>query len=186
MQQLLQHDNSYILREGKYERAGEEEYEADGVVAFVLGARLNHPFGKLSPDTAMLDILFKNMWREAEKNNEKWGCKYLAAQNLLLDLSLLLRADNALKTWGKQSLSLILLITRAQPQSGYRIGVTLRACMPSLEVLFIDLAKTLGGKKYPYVGVIHETYHAPKGHHEAIYRNFDSASVTSQTWAAEL
>lgn len=26
--------------------------------------------------------------------------------------------------------------------------------------------------KYPYVGIMHETYHAPKGHHEAIYGNF--------------
>lgn len=52
---------------------------ADGVVVFVLGARLNHPFGKLSPGTAMLDIPFKNMWIEAEKNRDKWGCKYWAS-----------------------------------------------------------------------------------------------------------
>ena len=49
---------------------------ADGVVVFVLGARFNHPFGKLSSGTFMLDIPFKNMWREAEKNKNKWGCKY--------------------------------------------------------------------------------------------------------------
>jgi hypothetical protein len=26
--------------------------------------------------------------------------------------------------------------------------------------------------KYPYVGVMHETYHAPKGHHEELYGNY--------------
>jgi hypothetical protein len=29
-----------------------------------------------------------------------------------------------------------------------------------------------GAGKYPYVGIMHETYHAPRGHHEAIYGNF--------------
>ena len=69
---------------------------SDGVVVFVLGARLNQyvlpdtsihalssftnldhsPFGKLSPGTTPLDVVFKNMWREAEMNREKWGCKF--------------------------------------------------------------------------------------------------------------
>jgi hypothetical protein len=57
---------------------------ADGVVVFVLGARLNHPFGKLSPGTVMLDIPFKNMWREAEKNRNKWGCKYCPSRTCYL------------------------------------------------------------------------------------------------------
>ena len=26
--------------------------------------------------------------------------------------------------------------------------------------------------KYPYVGIMHETYHAPRGHYESIYANF--------------
>jgi hypothetical protein len=53
---------------------------ADGVVVFVLGARLNHPFGKLSPGTAMLDIPFKAMWSEAEESRHKWGCKYFSRE----------------------------------------------------------------------------------------------------------
>ncbi|CAG8981025.1 hypothetical protein HYALB_00013284 [Hymenoscyphus albidus] len=57
----------------------------NGVVVFVLGARLNHPFGKLSPGTTPLDIVFKDMWREAEKNREKWG--YLGRTATLADTS---------------------------------------------------------------------------------------------------
>jgi hypothetical protein len=43
---------------------------------------LHSPFGKLSPGTAPLDIIFKNAWREAEKNREKYGCKSTVANPL--------------------------------------------------------------------------------------------------------
>jgi len=37
---------------------------------------MGSPFGKLAPGMVDIDIVFKNMWREAEKNREKWGCKF--------------------------------------------------------------------------------------------------------------
>lgn len=73
---------------------------SDGVVVFLLGARINQfvplytlprchsaferyiiplichsPLGKLAPGNAEIDRVFKDMWVEAEKNRTKWGCK---------------------------------------------------------------------------------------------------------------
>ena len=70
---------------------------SDGVVMFLLGARINQsvslitlasgvdfisqlltvysPLGKLAPGNAEIDKVFKDMWAEAEKNRAKWSCK---------------------------------------------------------------------------------------------------------------
>lgn len=65
---------------------------SDGVVLFLLGARINQfvlsvhadsgfelmvfsPLGKLAPGNAEIDTMFKNMWVEAEKNRTKWSCE---------------------------------------------------------------------------------------------------------------
>lgn len=71
---------------------------SDGVVMFLLGARINQwvlylrrvgvfeqvesisltcrsPLGKLAPGNAEIDKVFKDMWVEAEKNRTKWSCK---------------------------------------------------------------------------------------------------------------
>lgn len=67
---------------------------SDGVVIFVLGARINQlvplctlrgcdrgsliscsPLGKLAPGNAEIDKMFKDMWAEAEKNRTKWSCE---------------------------------------------------------------------------------------------------------------
>lgn len=71
---------------------------SDGVVMFLLGARINQsvslltprtswsrltetilichsPLGKLAPGNAEIDKVFKDMWVEAEKNRTKWSCE---------------------------------------------------------------------------------------------------------------
>lgn len=70
---------------------------SDGVVMFLLGARINQyillltsrkrdqvdstflicrsPLGKLAPGNAELDKMFKDMWVETEKNRVKWSCE---------------------------------------------------------------------------------------------------------------
>jgi hypothetical protein len=70
---------------------------SDGVVMFLLGARINQfvpliaprwrvrdcqycltcrsPLGKLAPGSAKIDKVFKDMWVEAEKNRTKWSCE---------------------------------------------------------------------------------------------------------------
>lgn len=41
---------------------------------------INSPFGKLGPGNAYLDVVFKDMWREAERNRSKWGCETMQNQ----------------------------------------------------------------------------------------------------------
>ena len=71
---------------------------SDGVVMFLLGARINQlvslflrresvseidrislirrsPLVKLAPGNAEINKVFKNMWIEAEKNRTKWSCE---------------------------------------------------------------------------------------------------------------
>ncbi|KUJ13870.1 uncharacterized protein LY89DRAFT_784721 [Mollisia scopiformis] len=127
----------------------------DGVVVFVLGARLNHPFGKLAPGTIDLDIVFKNMWREVEKNREKWG--YLGRTATLADTS-----DNEGTT---------------------TVWISYWKDVKSLHEFAAGVAHhTQDGwlaEKYPCVGIMHETYHAPKGSYETIYGNLDLGDLVS-------
>ena len=67
---------------------------SEGIVMFLLGARLNQcvifalivrthvvsltdssPLGKFGPGAVEVNEVFNNMWREAEHNRSKWGCK---------------------------------------------------------------------------------------------------------------
>lgn len=67
---------------------------SEGIVMFLLGARLNQsvilayifrtravllknrsPLGKFGPGAVEVNEVFNNMWREAEQNRDKWGCK---------------------------------------------------------------------------------------------------------------
>ena len=67
---------------------------SEGIVMFLLGARLNQcvifalivrthvvsltdssPLGKFGPGAVEVNEVFNNMWREAEQNRSKWGCK---------------------------------------------------------------------------------------------------------------
>ena len=87
---------------------------SDGIVMFLLGARINQlvsdlrregmfgckrislicrsPLGKLAPGNAEIDTVFKNMWTEAEKNRTKWSCEssYRSLYRLLASLGLFL------------------------------------------------------------------------------------------------
>lgn len=79
---------------------------SDGVVCFLLGARINQcvplstlrrrvrvgsvlltcrsPLGKLTPGNAEIDKVFKDMWVEAEKNRLQWTCELQYRPLLLL------------------------------------------------------------------------------------------------------
>ncbi|TVY12661.1 Monooxygenase [Lachnellula arida] len=132
---------------------------SDGVVVFVLGARLNQfvlslvrnedPFGKLSPGTTPLDVVFKDMWREAEKNRKAWG--YIGRTATLADTS---DSEGTTTVW-----------------------ISYWKNVKGLHDFAATAAHRLGqdrytAGKYPYVGVMHELYHAPKGSYETIYGNF--------------
>ncbi|KAL8970872.1 MAG: hypothetical protein Q9197_003581 [Variospora fuerteventurae] len=55
------------------ENPSEATETSEGVVIFLLGARLNHPLGKLGPGAVEVNEVFNDMWREAEQNRSKWG-----------------------------------------------------------------------------------------------------------------
>lgn len=75
------------------ENPSEATETSEGVVMFLLGARLNQcattnlppsrvemltvdsPLGKLGPGAVQVNDVFNDMWREAERNSSKWGCK---------------------------------------------------------------------------------------------------------------
>jgi hypothetical protein len=136
------------------------------------------PFGKLSPGTTPLDIVFKDIWREAESSNrEKWGCKFFHIFPLLL--------QSHVSPLGGRWLFLTctdLGRTATLADTSDDIGTTtvwlsywrdiegLRAFATSTAHMVAHTGWEQG--KYPYVGIMHETYHAPKGHHESIYFNF--------------
>ncbi|KAF2248048.1 hypothetical protein BU26DRAFT_595898 [Trematosphaeria pertusa] len=142
---------------------------ADGVVVFVLGARLNHPFGKLAPGTTPLDVVFKDMWREAEKNRERWGSRedghvgrYVGRRGNDYGV------DHVLES--KQIPSIVLHLKHPTNPSTTQD-------LKGLHAFAAAAAHRVGqdgynAGKYPYVGVMHELYHAPKGCYETIYGNF--------------
>ncbi|KAF2006388.1 hypothetical protein P154DRAFT_518008 [Amniculicola lignicola CBS 123094] len=122
---------------------------SDGIVVFILGARFNHPFGKLAPGMVGLDIDYKPLWREAEKNREKWG--FLGRTMTLVDTSDNEGTTNIWISYWKDVKGLHSFATCAEHRvvwDGYK------------------------GGKYPYIGIFHELYHVPKGSMEAIYGDF--------------
>ncbi|KAF1950140.1 hypothetical protein CC80DRAFT_554600 [Byssothecium circinans] len=131
------------------EPTGENRTETnDGVVLFVLSARYNHPFGKLAPGFAELDIIFKDMFREAEKNKAEYS--YLGSSDILFDMS------------DKQSTTLVFLTYWKD-----LAGLQKFAECPAHRIGW----DAFNANKYPYMGMMHECYHAPKGHWETIYHN---------------
>ncbi|CAI6336691.1 unnamed protein product [Periconia digitata] len=120
----------------------------DGVVLFLLSARYNHPFGKLAPGFAEIDIVFKDMFREAEKEKAKYS--YLGSSDVLFDMS------------DKQSTTVVFLTYWKD-----LAGLQEFAQGPSHRVGW----NAYNQGHFPYMGIMHETYHAPKGHWETIYHN---------------
>ncbi|KAL9027538.1 MAG: hypothetical protein Q9196_003956 [Gyalolechia fulgens] len=107
-----------------------------GVVMFLLGARLNHPLGKLGPGAVEVNEVFKDMWREAEKNSSKWGYTE--------------RAPTFWISYWKDLKGL----QKFSEGAAHRLGQNM-----------------YNSKKLPFVGIMHETYYAPKGCWETIYDN---------------
>lgn len=121
---------------------------SDGVVMFLLGARINHPLGKLAPGNAEIDRVFKDMWLEAEENRSKWS--YLGRTATLFDLS--------------------------DAEGITTFYISYWRDLKGLQDFATSTAHRLGqnaylAKKFPYMGIMHETYHSPKGSWETIYDN---------------
>ncbi|KAL8804715.1 MAG: hypothetical protein Q9182_002407 [Xanthomendoza sp. 2 TL-2023] len=127
---------------------------SEGVVMFLLGARLNHPLGKLGPGAVHINDVFNDMWREAEKNRSKWGW-HLSLPDLgrtatLVDFS---DSDRPPTIWISYWKDLIGL-QKFSEGAAHRLGQNM-----------------YNSKKLPFVGIMHETYYAPRGCWETIYDN---------------
>ncbi|KAL9585732.1 MAG: hypothetical protein Q9212_001351 [Teloschistes hypoglaucus] len=120
-----------------------------GVVAFLLGARINHPLGKLTPGAKEIGDIFQEMWTEAETNRVKWG--YLGRTATLVDYSDSERTPTFWLSYWKDLKGL----QAFSENTIHRLGV-----------------KNYIANKYPYMGIMHETFYAPKGCWETIYANF--------------
>lgn len=126
----------------------EASESSEGVVMFLLGARLNHPLGKLGPGAIKVNDVFNDMWREAEKNSSKWG--YLGRTATLVDFSDSERPPTFWISYWKDLKGL----------QKFSEGVAHRAGL----IMY-------NSGKLPFVGIMHETYYAPKGCWETIYDN---------------
>ncbi|KAL9132083.1 MAG: hypothetical protein Q9217_000119 [Psora testacea] len=119
------------------------------LVMFILGARINHPLGKLSPGAADIDAVFQEMWREAETNRDKWG--YLGKTATLVDYSDSERTPTIWLSYWKDLKGL----QKFSASAAHRLG-----------------QNNYNAKKYPYMGIMHETFYSPKGCWETIYDEF--------------
>ncbi|KAF2871122.1 hypothetical protein BDV95DRAFT_637663 [Massariosphaeria phaeospora] len=122
--------------------------EPRGIVCFVLGARFNHPLGKAAPGVIGIAGALQQMWTEAEENREKWG--FLGRTSTLIDISDGEATSMAwLSYWNDME-----GLQKFSESSVHRLGQT--------EYI---------GNKYPYIGIMHETFKAPEGCWETIYLN---------------
>ena len=48
---------------------------AKEVCVFIISARSNHPKGRFAPGFNELSTYFGEMWQEAIRNRDKWGCQ---------------------------------------------------------------------------------------------------------------
>jgi len=121
------------------------------VVVFILGARSNHVNGRYAPGMAAVGEAYSEMWKDAEENREKWG---------------FLGKTTGLKTSNLES-------------NNATIWISYWKNLDSLERFAQGAAHKKGWdlfrqttKKYPHIGIMHETYAVPKGRWETIYINF--------------
>lgn len=48
---------------------------AKDVCVFIISTRSNHPKGRFAPGIKEMSAYFREMWQEAIRNREKWGCQ---------------------------------------------------------------------------------------------------------------
>lgn len=130
------------------------------------------PLGKLAPGNAEIDFMFKNMWAEAEKNREKWSCELFYHHDLC---SHLLVYPDGFDLWldlGRTAT----LFDISDKEGITTFWISYWKDLKGLQEFSTSSSHRLGQnaylkKKFPYMGIMHETYHSPKGCWETIYDN---------------
>ncbi|PVH93342.1 hypothetical protein DM02DRAFT_604096 [Periconia macrospinosa] len=130
--------------------------EKSDTVMFILGARTLHPMGRLAPGMKDLGQYFGAAWKEAEEDREKWG--YLGRAPILYGAT------------GDGGTTMIWLTywKSLEQLSAFAHGASHRILWDGY------LAK-----KWPHLGIMHETYHAGSRDWENVYYNFQPYGMGS-------
>ncbi|KAL8789197.1 MAG: hypothetical protein Q9213_001304 [Squamulea squamosa] len=141
------HSGSYTtLKRGRWSAALPEPEKPEEVNSGTDGVVI--PLGKLSPGAFQMDDVFQKMWQEAEKNRVKWG--YLGHTATLVDHSDSERPPTIWLSYWKGLKGL----QEFSASAAHRLG-----------------QNNYYANKYPYMGIMHETFYSPKGCWETIYGN---------------
>ncbi|MCJ1314665.1 hypothetical protein MMC25_008347 [Agyrium rufum] len=122
------------------------------VVVFILGFRSTHPFGLLSPGIKEIGTAHDAMWDDAVANREKWG--FLGKTSALLSTTS--TASNAI-------LSISYWRSMAHLQA-FALGKSHREGWDWF---------SKNTRRYPHLGIMHETYSVPARRWENVYVNFE-------------
>ncbi|KAI4158534.1 MAG: hypothetical protein L6R39_000512 [Caloplaca ligustica] len=124
---------------------------AKEICIFIIATRSNHPKGRFAPGISEITDYFRNMWQDASRNKEKWG--YL----------------------GKTPT----LIATEEDCTNTMVWISYWRSLEDLHLFASGETHRSGWdwynreqKRYPHIGIQHETYLAPKGHWENIAYNF--------------
>ncbi|KZT60330.1 hypothetical protein CALCODRAFT_506971 [Calocera cornea HHB12733] len=127
---------------------GKEDVPASqGIVVFLLGARVNHPLGLLAPGAKELGDWAQKCFKEVEEKRDEYG---------LLGMSHFLGTDRAASN---EILTLMYFRTTAGLHD-----FALSQVHRDTWTWFLAIQK-----RYPHIGIMHETYDVPARGWEAIY-----------------
>ena len=119
--------------------------------------------------------MFQDMWREAEVNREKWGCE--SSQPPLVYSYTLTLCSFDLTDLCSDLGRTATLVDYSDNERTPTFWLSYWRDLKGLQEFSASAAHRLGqnnyyAKKYPYMGIMHETFYAPKGCWEVIYANF--------------
>ncbi len=138
----------------------------------------NHsPLGRFAPGFIELGNFFGNLWREASKNREKWGCRRTIPFLPLFIVSLVPPSWCTYQTdLGKTQV----LLGTDDPAGNTMVWLSYWKSLPHLRAFTAGDLHRASMKwylenyrnKYPHMGLMHEVFAAPAGSWQSIYYNF--------------
>ncbi|KAL8725571.1 MAG: hypothetical protein Q9166_007273 [cf. Caloplaca sp. 2 TL-2023] len=136
-------------------RGIENEKAEDTVAVFILGASSNHPLGIFAPGYGDIRPFFRSMWAEAEADPQKSG---------LIGKSTSFIPVPATETSSGPAIITISYWKSIEHLHAFAHGPAHRQGW--------DWWMNKAREKYPHLGIMHETYEAPRGSWENIYEGF--------------
>lgn len=129
------------------------------IVVFMLASRSNHPRGRFAPGFIVMGKYFGDMWRDLAKNRQTNG--FLGKTSTLMSTDEDCSNTMCWLSYWKDMESLQAFANGPVHKKGL--------------VWYMKTAL----KEYPGIGIMHETYHIPKGHWETIMFNMRPFGLTA-------